>query len=629
MHHTVTYFETHTGHQLDELSWCHAKIPDSVRFFLADKLSQKVPKEELLKMRKLWSGRPFMVKRKDLMNIQNQFGMQNDVLHADEAISVFMLINQLGDEVLYVKEQGKTDKENPNIGEDEFVLIIMKTGQESVLKHHQNNNNLELCMDSTHGISGHGFEATTLMCITDLNDGFPLSVCISSNVNTGIITLFLNKIKEKVGLMKAHVFMSDDTDIFRNSFINSFGQSSISNILTCSWHVDSAWQKFIHTMKNVDFKTRLEIYRICRILMETADEIEFWDLATSFLSWLNEKDCQDFYKYFEGYYLKEEKVKLWAWCYRSGINLHTNNYLEAMHKSLKHIYMKGKKITRLDKSIQAYLDLVDDKVHNRLVNLLFGKVGEKHFAKKHSEGIKLKVVAVSDIEFNVESQSRENEFYLVKQRLPECNDCIHRCSACKVCKHMFICECIDFRKYVCKHVHAVMYYLIQNRGIKLPETRPAIEEIHILFKEFPPEEFEEFSPEECSIDGLAFSGRKPIKAYHDQYDIGKNVSSKINVCMTKFRTGEYETNSYEMVVSFTKQLNQVLSGLESLARNELQCFAKKTNNIEPSNKNIEQQKRYSGFFSTKAKRKSKASALKAPTSEEKEILTSILEQQKY
>ncbi|CAL4146860.1 unnamed protein product [Meganyctiphanes norvegica] len=103
-HHKVTYYETHSGHELDVLSWCHFPIPASDRLFLAEKLAQKVPKEELLNMTKNWEGRSSLIKHKDLINIEKQYGLHDlELFDIDEIRN--LLKKHLGKELLQVKEQ--------------------------------------------------------------------------------------------------------------------------------------------------------------------------------------------------------------------------------------------------------------------------------------------------------------------------------------------------------------------------------------------------------------------------------------------------------------------------------------------------------------------------------------------
>lgn len=63
------------------------------------------------------------------------------------------------------------------------------------------------------------------------------------------------------------------------------------------------------------------------------------------------------------------RPKNWAYCYRLRLEINTNMYLESFHKILKHIYLNGKKVRRLDKSINAVMKLTQDTYFKRLTQV--------------------------------------------------------------------------------------------------------------------------------------------------------------------------------------------------------------------------------------------------------------------
>jgi hypothetical protein len=67
---------------------------------------------------------------------------------------------------------------------------------------------------------------------------------------------------------------------------------------------------------------------------------------------------KDFGIYFKNYY--SQRPKAWAFCYRLGLFLNTNIYLEAMHKKLKYCYMHGKQIS--NRFLLEYFSQVEDKL---------------------------------------------------------------------------------------------------------------------------------------------------------------------------------------------------------------------------------------------------------------------------
>lgn len=56
---------------------------------------------------------------------------------------------------------------------------------------------------------------------------------------------------------------------------------------------------------------------------------------------------KDFYDYFIPHYICRQEV--WAFCYRKHVNIKNNIASKNMHRRIKHIYLKEKQCTQLDK----------------------------------------------------------------------------------------------------------------------------------------------------------------------------------------------------------------------------------------------------------------------------------------
>lgn len=72
----------------------------------------------------------------------------------------------------------------------------------------------------------------------------------------------------------------------------------------------------------------------------------------------------EFGKYFQNYY-----VKSWAYYYRTYSEINTNMHIERLHKSIRHIYLRGKKVQRLDKSLGFLMKLVRDLLFDGLISI--------------------------------------------------------------------------------------------------------------------------------------------------------------------------------------------------------------------------------------------------------------------
>ena len=89
-----------------------------------------------------------------------------------------------------------------------------------------------------------------------------------------------------------------------------------------------------------------------------------------------------------------------AACFRKGCGINTNMHLESMHKTIKHIYLQGKNVTRLDKGLHAVLKLLRDKIMDRIIKKTKGKNNShiRDVHKRHNTALTLdlNVEAVED-----------------------------------------------------------------------------------------------------------------------------------------------------------------------------------------------------------------------------------------
>lgn len=184
-------------------------------------------------------------------------------------------------------------------------------------------------------------------------------------------------------------------------------------------------------------------------------------LEALYISLYEDEDTNGFAEYFKMYYMRNPA--LWAYCHRIGAGINTNMYLETMHRTLKQIYFKGKKIKRLDKAIQKIMQLVRDKCFDRLLILNKGKITHKLklIRARHKNAISLNenVILPCENGWNI-SSSTQTEIYFV-QKLTDSCDCQLICSDCETCIHKFFCSCIDSAiKYnMCKHIHLLCGFL--------------------------------------------------------------------------------------------------------------------------------------------------------------------------
>ena len=312
-------------------------------------------------------------------------------------------------------------------------------------------------------MGNYGFELSTVLSVSDLNEGFPVAFCVSSVVDATSMVKYLSVLNEEVGAIEASVVMSDDTPIFINAWQHVMGE--VQSHLLCTWHVDRAFRTNLTKIEGRE--NRVVVYKLLRTLMEERDVEKFRPMLENFEAMLSHPEnagtLGEFHRYFASTYAP--RARLWAKCFRENINLNTNMHLESLHKVLKHIYFDGKKIRRVDKVCAALLKLVRDKVFSRMIALARNRSvsnSSRGFHARHARGAAIVVeggvVQMEQGAWLVKASSEEHSVLLGQS----CRECRERCPAkgCGVCRHSYTCECEDFSsaRNICKHVHAVALY---------------------------------------------------------------------------------------------------------------------------------------------------------------------------
>lgn len=148
------------------------------------------------------------------------------------------------------------------------------------------------------------------------------------------------------------------------------------------------------------------------------------------------------------------------YCLDAGLN--TNMHIEGMHQTIKYLYLNGKHVKRLDKTIHSLIKCIKDKLFERIVTMnkgkIFSKVKELRKRHKSSEELDISSIIESEMGWKVPAAST-SEIYLIEERNLNCG-CKLVCSFCAACLHSYSYTCLDnsVRWNMCKHVHLVCRY---------------------------------------------------------------------------------------------------------------------------------------------------------------------------
>uniref|UniRef100_A0A6P7GY30 Uncharacterized protein LOC114348268 n=1 Tax=Diabrotica virgifera virgifera TaxID=50390 RepID=A0A6P7GY30_DIAVI len=297
--------------------------------------------------------------KKDLYNIERAFNLNRSAFrHANDAISVDAWVNELkvSGSILFYKPQGRLSNEYPQLKQEDFVLMIMTEGQKELLLRFGDDC---ICMDGTHGLNGYGFELHTILVLDDLREGYPSAFLISSWNDAELMKIFFfymlkNKLGKKLSLESScQIWLKP----INNAWLQVMHPAEFR--LYCSWHVDRAWRKNLE--KVINKEKRILIYQMLRMLLQETDIETFNTLMQTFLEFCQgSPESVEFANYFQQHYVN--KAEHWAYCFRLYSGLNTNMHIERMHRTIKHLYLNGKYVKRLDKAISAILNFVRDKL---------------------------------------------------------------------------------------------------------------------------------------------------------------------------------------------------------------------------------------------------------------------------
>ena len=586
------------------------------------------------------------VTKKDLANVAQEFGIsRKEIFIQNDADSVAAWIAGTKAQaatknlVRFVKFQGEPSPYN--LPTEDFMLIIASDAQLLGAKQFCGPMH-EVCMDSTHGLNSYDFQLTTLMCIDEHGEGFPIAFCYSNHVNENAMTVFLSVIREALGQSLVDVvLMTDDTEVYVNAWTAVMGRPAYR--LLCVWHVDRAWRKNLSRVKG-DNALKATVYKTIRALMETADTDSFSDKLAEFLFAVHEDDrTSDFAQYFEGEY--GTRTELWAYCHRLGLHVHHNMHLEAMHRVLKHVQLHGRKVRRLDKSVHALIRFLNEKMSDRLLKLHKGK-WTRHLGgirKRHCNSRAVTADMCSCLEDDtLYTVTGKETVYTVRQAvsLPHQSDtCPLVCTECDICVHAFSCTCKDsaLRSTICKHVHAVVR-LYKPRCIRQPCTaslaaasplctdRPDDGHTHEVVADVSVPDIGGEEERVCQFtENLPdVSESQAILQHFARDTVGKNIDFYVGKVETVWSSVRCDIASdielAKVALEHMTKLSSIITALKSKGTNDRLPQLPETR--EPVNKKIAPQR----YFRTtrKSKKQRRHTSISKPTKEEKDFLLKSL-----
>ncbi|XP_049954913.1 uncharacterized protein LOC126470929 [Schistocerca serialis cubense] len=276
---SVIYYRTHFGHD-QNIAFLH--LSGSDREAIAGKIAEGVTFQRILddvrdSVHSSGVERLHLLTRHDLHNIKRDFAIGDDQQHNIDEVSVGMWLEKMKDCVLLYKKEGEARED---FDRTDSVIVLMTDYQKQLLQRFGQN---IVCVDSTHCTNVYKLLVTTLLVVDDFGSGMPVAFCVSNRETTSIMTHFFSAVKERAGIIKTSVFMSDDTNSFRSAWSRVMGPAE--NNLLGAWHIDRSWRNNLKKVHGNEEKKAL-VYKALRTLLEEADIDNFNKLLESFVGQL-------------------------------------------------------------------------------------------------------------------------------------------------------------------------------------------------------------------------------------------------------------------------------------------------------------------------------------------------------
>lgn len=132
--------------------------------------------------------------------------------------------------------------------------------------------------------------------------------------------------------------------------------------------------------------------------------------------------------------------------YRQYVGINTNMYLESLYKTIKYLYLEGKKCRRLDKSLNALLEFVKRQNFWGSYKVFKEQIIFKKY-KDQREPEEAMILELEEGQWLVSSSTTINLNYLVEKFPQETNcsqeSCHLELEPCNICIRSYRCSCLN------------------------------------------------------------------------------------------------------------------------------------------------------------------------------------------
>ncbi|KAK9679550.1 MULE transposase domain [Popillia japonica] len=450
----VNFWKTHVGHKEDELRCQHLSTIE--KNMVVGKLKSGVSTDRILKdareLKMSTVERINLLSKKDISYLSRKYNIEkrrdnNEMVAATLKVQEW---NASGRNfAFFFKQQGET---HDVLKKEDFALGFMNSTMEDKLRNFPN----IICMDGTHGTNRRGMDLTIVLIKDDKNAGFPVAFFLSNRLDQVIQEVFLGALRAKIQqAIRPGFFMSDDDPKYYNAWVSTMG--SKPRRLLCTWHVVKNWNiQGKKKISNPELRKKMKV-EMKRILNETNKE-RFWQLVNTYLEKLQEANEVEFMNYLLTYYFQgEERIQMWAHCYRKNAEINTNMAIESLNNLLKTNQLKRKNKITIEKLLDTIQKLVDIKMWQRVLNIERPNANNYQDriiikAHKKAEAEKSNIKVFEKVGSFREYQVKSSTEYMVRNTM---------------CKHVHLVQMHEERKDINSVLDNVAEALGQNSQVKV------------------------------------------------------------------------------------------------------------------------------------------------------------------
>jgi len=224
---SVVYQKLHIGHPCNRSELPHMNLNEEDKFNTAKKLSLGVPRNILLGQYESTynqekCSRINLLNYNDVTNIAKQFNLNEPFpkLFNDDSKNIASFVLKNKNSIFFYREEGIEDDQFPTLKKDDFAIGYMNENQEFNLKRYGYK---IICFNGKHGTNPIDFILHILL-VTDLDsEGYPVAFLLTNRNDEVVISVLLDKIKDRLGTASPKTIMSDMQSSYFNSLIKKMG----------------------------------------------------------------------------------------------------------------------------------------------------------------------------------------------------------------------------------------------------------------------------------------------------------------------------------------------------------------------------------------------------------------------